>query len=160
MSTDKPELEIQRELAEFLTSRGWLVEPMLADAFQNGVPDFYCHHPKYGERWVEVKRADHYTFTLRQRQTWPAWEASGVGIWILTAATEEQYGLLFKAPNWRQFWRESFGTPTRDDIDALMEGCRREDEESQQADEDVTHEPAGDRPRSRHSWPVGKVRLD
>jgi hypothetical protein len=156
MSTDKPELDIQSELVEFLASCGWLVEPMLADAFQTGLPDFYCHHPQWGERWVEVKRADNYTFTLRQRQKWPGWEASGVGIWILTAATEEQYGLLFKDPNWRQFWKPSFRTPTRQDVDAQIAELHREYEESQKADKDAPHEPAGDGP----PWPVGKPPLD
>ena len=90
----KLELHIQHELITFLKARGWLVERLLADAFQNGFPDFYIHHPKWGSRWVEVKRPDNYSFTKAQRRKWPEWHKFGVPIWILTAATDEQYGLL------------------------------------------------------------------
>lgn len=64
----KLEVRIQRELAQFLKDRGWQVERMLADAYQNGIPDLYCHHRKWGSRWVEVKRPDHYSFTKAQRR--------------------------------------------------------------------------------------------
>lgn len=121
MSADKLELEIQRELVTFLRDRNWLVERMLGNAYQSGIPDLFCHHKKWGMRWVEVKRPTGYSFTLRQRQKWPAWEKAGIGIWILTAATQEQYDLLFKAPNWRSFWRPSFQTPTTADIDAMLD---------------------------------------
>jgi hypothetical protein len=126
MSEDKLELQIQRKLVEFLRVRGWHVERMLADSFQNGIPDLYCHHRKWTERWVEVKRPDGYSFTLRQRQKWPVWEKAGIGIWILTAATQEQYDLLFKPPNWRDFWKPSFATPTKADIDAMLDELVRE----------------------------------
>jgi len=82
MSEDKLELQIQRELVEFLRARGWYVERMLANAYQTGIPDLYCFQKKSGERWVEVKRPKDYTFTKRQRQKWPQWEKAGIGIWI------------------------------------------------------------------------------
>jgi hypothetical protein len=82
-------------------------------------------------RWIDVKRPTGYSFTLRQRQKWPAWGKVGIGIWILTAATEEQYDLLFKAPNWRDFWRPSFAIPTMADIDAMLDDLAHDDEQSQ-----------------------------
>jgi hypothetical protein len=132
-SEGKLELQIQRDLVEFLGIRGWHVERMLADAYQNGIPDLYCFHRKWGERWVEVKRPEGYTLTLRQRQKWPEWVKAGIGIWILTAATQEQYDLLFGPPNWRNFWRPSFQTPTMADVDRMIDELVREDE--QQASE-------------------------
>ncbi len=124
----KRELHIQHELAKFLRARGWLVERMLADAYQNGIPDFYIHHPRWGSRWVEVKRPDNYSFTKAQRRKWPEWQKFGVPIWILTAATEEQYGLLFGPPNWLDFWKPSFQIP---DVDAMIDELAREYEAEQ-----------------------------
>lgn len=87
---NKLEFAIQRELVKFMQTRGWHVERMLANAFQTGIPDLFCYHKKWGMRWVDVKRPGRYSFTLRQRQKWPTWEKAGIGIWILTSATEEQ----------------------------------------------------------------------
>jgi hypothetical protein len=134
---DKLERYIQRELVEFLRTRGWHVERMFADAYQNGIPDLYCFHKKWGERWVEVKRPEGYSFTLRQRQRWPVWEKAGIGIWILTAATQEQYDLLFNSPNWRDFWRPSFATPSVADIDAMLDDLSREAHEGEQQTSEV-----------------------
>jgi hypothetical protein len=38
----------------FLRARGWHVERMLADAYQNGIPDLFCYNKKWGMRWGEV----------------------------------------------------------------------------------------------------------
>ena len=121
MSADKLERDIQRELVKFLQARGWHVERMLANSFQTGIPDLFCYHRKWDMRWIEVKRPEGYSFTLRQRQKWPQWERSGIPIHILTAATQEQYDLLFEPPNWREFWRPSFQTPTKSDIDRMLD---------------------------------------
>ncbi len=126
MNEQKPEVQIQRELVAFLKARGWHVERLFADAFQNGFPDLFAAHVKWGQRWIEVKRPDEYSFTLRQRQKFPAWEKARIGIWILTAATQEQYDLLFKAPNWRKFWKSSFEIP---DVDAMIDELAREHEQ-------------------------------
>ena len=128
-SEDKRELQIQRELVAFLKARDWHVERMLGNAYQTGIPDLYCYHRKWSERWIEVKRPEGYSFTLRQRQKWPAWEKAGIGIWILTAATQQQYDLLFGPPNWRSFWRPSFQTATITDIDAMLDELVREGEQ-------------------------------
>jgi hypothetical protein len=117
-----PEYKVQADLIKFLRIRGWLVQRMAAGAFQWGVPDLYVHHPKWGARWIDVKRPGrNYTFTRAQKLTWPAWESFGVGIWILTAANQEAYDLLFAAPNWRCFWKASWTVPTQADIDRLLD---------------------------------------
>ncbi len=95
-SNHKLESEIQHAIIHFLRAHGWTCQPMWADSYQNGIPDLYCFHKQWGPRWVEVKRPKGYSFTHRQRQKFPAWEKAGIGIWILTAATQEQYRPAFQ----------------------------------------------------------------
>lgn len=115
-----PEFYIQQDLIKFLAARGWLVERMIGNAFQIGIPDIYCHHPKWSYRWIDVKRpGKNYSFTKAQKLKWPVWESFGIGIWILTAANQEQYDKLFAPPNWREFWKASWGDLP--DIDALLD---------------------------------------
>jgi hypothetical protein len=128
MSKDEPEVNIQRKLVKLLRDKGWLVERILANSFQCGLPDLYCHHPQFGARWIEVKRPNDYSLTLRQRQKFPLWESFGVPIWILTAATAAQYSLLFASPNWRKFWRDSDQLPGIADIDAMLDEMNRDNE--------------------------------
>jgi len=127
----KLELQIQRELVEFLRARTWHSERMLANSFQYGIPDLYAFHRDFGHRWIEVKRPYSYSFTLRQRQKFPAWEKAGIGIWILTAATEDQYKLLFGPPNWRSYWRDSMALPDRAAVDAMIDELAEEQERLQ-----------------------------
>ena len=82
------EWHIQQALIAYLKIRGWHVERMIGNAFQMGVPDLFIAHPKWGQRWIDVKRpGKNYTFTKAQKLKWPVWEAFGIGIWILTAAS-------------------------------------------------------------------------
>lgn len=105
----KLEAKIQAELTEFLEARGWLVERMIGNALQKGIPDLFCYHPKYEYRWIDCKRPVGHSFTKAQRRKWPEWEAKGVGIWILTSADNNEYAKLFKPPNWRDYWKDSYG---------------------------------------------------
>ena len=103
-----PEYYIQRDLVEFLEARQWMVERMVGNMFQRGIPDLYVAHIKYGQRWIDVKVDGHYVFTKAQRIKWPVWEKNGVGIWILTGVSEEQYDRLFKPPNMRDYWNPAW----------------------------------------------------
>ena len=114
-----PEWHIQQRLIAFLETRGWLVERMIGNAFQTGIPDLFLSHPKWGQRWVDAKVEGHYSFTKAQKRKWPEWEKHGVGIWILTEANQEQYDKLFAPPNWRDYWKDSWGELP--DIDRLLE---------------------------------------
>ncbi len=114
-----PEYRIQNDLITFLGARGWLVERMIGNAFQKGIPDLYCHHPKWGCRWIDVKYEGRYSFTRDQKLKWPKWERYGIGIWILTGADQENYDKLFAFPNWRDYWKSSWGELP--DIDLLLE---------------------------------------
>jgi hypothetical protein len=131
MDERKLELQIQRELVKYLKGRGWHVERMLANAYQTEIRDLYAYHKKWSERWIEVKRPKDYSFTLAQRRKWPEWEKAGIPIWILTAATEDEYDKLFAPPNWRDFWKPSFALPTKADVDAMIDELAREYQQSQ-----------------------------
>lgn len=115
-----PEYFIQGDLVKYLECRGWLVERMIGNAFQTGVPDLFCYHKKWGYRWIDVKQPKKYSFTRAQKIKWPLWESHGVGIWILTAANQEEYDKLFAAPNWRSYAKASWNIPTQAEIDQLL----------------------------------------
>jgi len=112
-----PEYGIQAEVIKYLKDRGWFVERMIGNMFQMGIPDIYCFHKKYGERWIDIKNPVQYEFTKAQKWKWPQWETAGIGIWILVAASDEEYDKLFKKPNWRQYWKSKYDI----DLDALLE---------------------------------------
>jgi hypothetical protein len=103
-----PEWRIQQDLIEYLRIRDWLVEVTHGNIYQIGFPDLFLAHKKYGTRWVDVKNEERYTFTAAQREKWPIWDSFGVGVWILTAANEENYQRLFQPPNWRAYWKASW----------------------------------------------------
>lgn len=115
------EFYIQKDLIEFLRVRGWFVERLIGNAFQVGVPDLFLYHKKWGMRWVDVKRPGKYSFTKAQKIKWPAWEEAGIGIWIITEASEEGTDCLYGPPNWRKFVKKSWNIPTQAEIDKLME---------------------------------------
>jgi hypothetical protein len=79
-------------------------------------------HPQYGKRWVDYKVAGRYSLTRAQREKWPLWESMGTGIWILTDVCEANYAKLFAPPNWREFWKDRYGTLA--DIDELLDAIR------------------------------------
>jgi hypothetical protein len=127
-SNERPEWHIQQALIEFLKTRDWLVEPTHGSVYQTGFPDLYLFHPKWKERWVDCKVAGRYSFTSAQRIKWPEWSGKGVGIWILTAATEDQYAKLFQPPNWLDFWKPSWGIPgILPDIEKLLREIDNDD---------------------------------
>lgn len=122
-----PEWYVQKDLIFFLKCREWHVERVIGNALQMGLPDLFIAHKRWGTRWLDVKRpGSKYSFTKAQKRKWPILDAFGVGIWILTAATQAQYDLLFKPPNWKDFWKESWGIIP--DIDALLDELDREAE--------------------------------
>ena len=112
------ESRIQRDLVAYLTCREWHVERLIGNAFQTGIPDLYVAHRKWGDRWIDVKCPGQYSFTAAQKRKWPVWDSYGIGIWILTAATQTEYDKLFAPPNWRDYWRSSWGPI---DVDALLD---------------------------------------
>ena len=121
-----PEWYIQQDMADYIRTRGWVVEVMHGNAFQRGIPDLWLFRRDAGPRWVDVKNPKQYSFTKAQRAKWPYWDSKGIGIWILVAATQEEYDKLFKPPNWRDYWKTSWAMPTQAEIDSMLEDIEEE----------------------------------
>jgi hypothetical protein len=81
---------------------------MVGNMFQTGVPDLYAMHKEHGTRWIDMKNPVSYELTAAQRIKWPQWEENGVGIWIITGSTDEEYKKLFGPPNWRLYWKDKY----------------------------------------------------
>ena len=113
-----PEWHIQNAIREYLTCREWRVERFIGNALQFGIPDLYAFHRRHGERWIDVKTPGRYDFTQQQKIKWPIWADFNRGIWIMTAADQENYDLLFDLPNWKKFWKKTWGVIP--DIETLL----------------------------------------
>ena len=100
-----PERQVQDALIRFLRERGWVVKETHGNLFQTGFPDLYAAHRMYGARWIETKihRDGIVKFENSQLEFFPQLASVGVGVWVLVAATEEEYRKLFKESNWWQY---------------------------------------------------------
>ena len=85
-----------------MKTRDWLIKKTHGNEFSIGWPDLYCAHKRYGQRWIECKVPQRGYLEGSQIEFFRELAAVGVGVWIITAANEEQYNLLFGQPNW--FW--------------------------------------------------------
>lgn len=122
-----PEWYIRRDIKQMLEVHGWHVEIMHGSAFQFGIPDLYCFQRKWGERWIDAKNPDRYSFTRQQKIKWPIWERVGIGVWILVAGTQEEYDKLFQPPNWRDYWKPTWKMPSQDEVDRLLREMEEND---------------------------------
>lgn len=98
-----PESKIQEALVLYLRAREWIVRATHGNTFQSGFPDLYCAHARYGARWIEVKNSAAYSFTPAQREFFPLLSSAGIGVWILIAATEDEYLKLWQPANWHHY---------------------------------------------------------
>ena len=78
------------------------------NAYSAGMTDLICHHPEHGFRFIDVKNPIRYEFTPAQIRLWPVFEANEWGVYIITAATEEEYKRLFRPPNFRDYWKDRY----------------------------------------------------
>lgn len=117
----RPEAAIQKKVIDFLTMRGWYVKSTHGNAYQSGFPDLFCYHPDYGMRWVDIKNPLNYRYTKAQCQTWPVMEQYGCGVWIMVAATEEEYAKLFQPPNFRDYWKDHYNQYLRKKEEIIQE---------------------------------------
>lgn len=95
-----PEAKIQTALIKFLLEREWYVKVLHGSVYQSGMPDLFACKRRFGSRFIEVKNPEKYAFTAAQLETFPRLMAEGVGVWVLTAATQTEYDKLFKPPQW------------------------------------------------------------
>ncbi len=101
-----PEKKIEDAIMKMMRHKGWLVRKMHGDANNNGWPDLYCTHSKYGVRWVEVKLPEMKgsKWTPAQLEWFPKMEANGTRIWVLTGDSEDEYRKLFTDANFKYYW--------------------------------------------------------
>lgn len=95
-----PEAKIQNAIVHMLRGKGWFVKETHGSMYQSGFPDVFACHSRYGQRWIEVKNPEHYVFTGAQLEDFPKLCANGSAVWVLVAATEQEYEKLFKPCNW------------------------------------------------------------
>jgi hypothetical protein len=101
-----PEMQLQKTIMDDLENQGWVCKPTHGSVMQSGFPDVYATHKFHKQRWIEIKLPDHTRskFTKAQLFWFPRLSENGTGIWILTAATAEEYRKLFGPPNWFQYY--------------------------------------------------------
>ncbi len=104
LHADGPEKGIQEAVLALLNSRGWFTMETYGNAFQKGFPDIWASHKQFRNRWIECKNPKKYTLTAAQRECFPKLADHGAPVWILVAATEEEYAKLWQPPNWKAFW--------------------------------------------------------
>jgi hypothetical protein len=121
-----PEWYIRRDFKLYLEAEGWHVEVFACNAFQHGIPDLYAFHKKWGERWIDLKNPKKYCYTRDQKAKWPVWESAGIGIWIIVAATADEYDKLFQPPNWRKYEKKK-KTKTKADAAKMLEELEAEE---------------------------------
>lgn len=102
-----PEAKIQEAVIEYLRKRHWYVKVLHGNAFQQGMPDLFCCKRDLGYRFIECKQPTKYMFTAAQAEFFPKMTEAGVGIWILTSATEHEYLKLFHKPNWWAYFEHT-----------------------------------------------------
>lgn len=102
-----PEKKVEDAVKELLRRRGWYVIKTHGNAYQSGVPDLFATHKVYGQRWVEIKLPDMMgsKFTRAQYEVFPDLVSNGAGVWVLTAATDDEYDKLFKKCNLFEYMR-------------------------------------------------------
>src|SRR5215831_19241118 len=103
--------KIQEAVIAMLVAREWEVMSTHGNIYQFGFPDLYAMHYTRGTRWIEIKNPEGYSFTPAQLKKFPLFAAKGVGIWILTEASEYEYEKLMLPANWYSFLGKNKVTP-------------------------------------------------
>ncbi len=105
-----PESPIKAAIKAYMELRGWYVIVTHGNMYQSGLPDLYCIHQSYRDRWVEVKYKGKYEFTPAQLKTFPEFAQRGIGIWVLAMHDHKnadellmEYRKLWEPPNFYQY---------------------------------------------------------
>ncbi len=97
----RPEAKGARRLVLYMEARGWVCDKLGGSKYASGWPDFWCFHPKFGERWVETK-APGGKLRPSQIKRFTRWAKHGIKIYVLE--DEKHYQRLFgQEDNWRRY---------------------------------------------------------
>lgn len=103
-----PERIIQDGIITMLRGKGWAVEETHGNIYQCGFPDLFAAYKQVGQRWIEVKNPLSWKLTPAQRLWIPQFSAQGVGVWVLTGYSENDYKKLLQPPNWMEFFHKDW----------------------------------------------------
>ena len=108
ITSRNPEQKIQNAIIKRLRLLGWVVQRMIGNSFQFGVPDLYITHREYGPRWVEVKlpNMNGSRWTSAQLENFPKFQANGSPIWVLTGASDSEISKLFLSSNLWEYMKK------------------------------------------------------
>lgn len=81
----------------------WLVMPTHGNEYQSGFPDLYCAHFLYGQKWIEIKNPDGFSFTPAQLEMFPLLNSKNVGVWILMSAESHELQKIHGPQNWYHY---------------------------------------------------------
>jgi len=94
-----------------LEAKGWHVEKLHGNQFQEGLPDLAISHMNYSLRFIEtkVRRGNTLKFTDAQKRKFPILHATGWPIFVIAhedlrglkmqTERERMYAKLFREPN-------------------------------------------------------------
>lgn len=94
-----PEDIIQEAIIDMLEKKGWFVKHLHGNMYQRGFPDLFAAR-KGMIRLIEVKNPKVWKFEETQIELFGELAKQQIGVWIMFAATEEEYAKLFKPANY------------------------------------------------------------
>lgn len=119
----RDEHRIQDEIIKYLRNLEWYVKVTHGNAFQSGLPDLFACHARWGQRWIEVKNPVLFSFTQAQKLDFPQFMSHGSPIWVMSAATDDEYRKLFKPGNLMEYIQCAYDGCTN--IEAWRGGRRK-----------------------------------
>jgi len=98
-----PEAAGARRLMKYMRAHGWGCRKLHGGKYSPGWPDYYCHHPQHGHRWVETKAKGG---KVRPQQiVFFNWlNKTGDKVYILEDETH-YYRLFKETDNWKVYIR-------------------------------------------------------
>lgn len=98
-----PEAVGSRRLKKYMEGQGWYLKKLHGGAYQSGMPDYVAWHPRYGQRWIEMK-APGGKLRHSQISMFRIMEKYGQHVYVLES--EKHYGRLFSEKgNWFSYVR-------------------------------------------------------
>ena len=111
MATQRETILMAKPFTIFLISRGWHIENLHGNQYQQGLPDKYICHLNYTPRWIEFKVWNNGSLHLTpaQRKKFPILISLGVPIYVIVSddlrgnrnleKRKRLYQKLFDEPN-------------------------------------------------------------
>lgn len=104
-----PEAKGSKVFIKYLESKGWYCAKLGGGKYTVGWPDYYCYHPHFHHRWLEMK-AKGGKLRSSQIARFKRLAAAGDKVYVIEVGDDKeklsQYAILFADyDNWRVFIR-------------------------------------------------------